>query len=385
MSPSRRSLRVISVQVSNALGRPVTGVELEVHVNGKVFQTVRKNMETPVRIKFSPGVPVTIVAKIPGHPPQKKEIGITASECNFVFKGAGTPTVLIVCAKDCEQAAVLATCDSYSEETIGRSNDSNIYREGIYRRKRDGHIRKVLIVTSGMGNLSANSVTTQALISFPGLEHILMVGIAGGCPNHEKPAEHVRLGDIVVVDYRGIVQYDNIKASEEGARHRSYPQKPSARILQAATQLDAEAALGKRPWEEWVDKGAEAYKSAARPDDKLDVLHVGEEIVLHPSDPDRSPRLPRVHRGAVASADTLQKDPRIRDSLRDKWDVRAIEMEGSGVQNAAWMQGKDIMIVRGICDYCDRYKNDRWQPYASLVAAAYARSIIEILPEDWFP
>ena len=71
--------------------------------------------------------------------------------------------------------------------------------------------------------------------------------------------------------------------------------------------------------------------------------------------------------------------------LRDKWDVRAIEMEGSGVQHAAWGQGKDAMVVRGICDYCDHNKNDVWHPYASLVAAAYTRAMIEVLPDQWFP
>jgi len=74
-----------------------------------------------------------------------------------------------------------------------------------------------------------------------------------------------------------------------------------------------------------------------------------------------------------------------RAEIPDKWDVRAIEMEGSGFQNAAWMLGKDVMVIRGICDYCDAYKNDDWQPYASMVAAAYARVMIETLPDEWFP
>jgi nucleoside phosphorylase len=47
--------------------------------------------------------------------------------------------------------------------------------------------------------------------------------------------------------------------------------------------------------------------------------------------------------------------------------------------------GKDVMVIRGICDYCDTFKNDDWQPYASLVAAAYARAMIETLPDEWFP
>jgi len=31
-----------------------------------------------------------------------------------------------------------------------------------------------------------------------------------------------------------------------------------------------------------------------------------------------------------------------------------------------------IMIVRGVCDYCDNHKNDQWQSYAALAAASIA-------------
>jgi nucleoside phosphorylase len=319
----------------------------------------------------------------------RQELGLSTSRCDFMFRGAGAPVVLIVCAKACEEAAVRATCDWISPKSFSRENDTNIYREGIYLQSDGRMIRKVLIVTAGMNNLNANSVTTQALISFPQLKHILMSGIAGGCPNHQKPPEHVRLGDIVVPDYRGIVQYDHVKATLERGeavrKPRSHPQEPSAAMLQAATQLDTGAALGERPWEAWISKGIQVFKAAVRPPDTSDVLHVGAQVVPHPHDPEHRDGQPRVHRGAVASADILQKNPNVRDMLRDKWDVRAIEMEGSGVQHAAWAQGKDVMVVRGICDYCDHNKNDVWHPYASLVAAAYTRALIEVLPDEWFP
>ena len=204
-----------------------------------------------------------------------------------------------------------------AEDPPGRQNDTNIYREGIYLRS-DGRIRKVLIVTAGMNNLNATSVTTQARTSFPQLEHILMSGIAGGCPNHQRPAEHVRLGDIVVPDYRGIVQYDHVKATlvngEEVRKPRSHPQAPSAAMLQAATQLDTGAMLGERPWEAWISKGMQVFNAAVRPPDSSDVLHVGAEVVPHPHDPERREGHPRVHRGAVASADILQKNPNVRDN-----------------------------------------------------------------------
>ena len=55
-------------------------------------------------------------------------------------------------------------------------------------------------------------------------------------------------------------------------------------------------------------------------------------------------------------------------------------MEGSGTADAAWSARRDYLVIRGICDYCDTHKNDDWQRYAALVAAAYARALIENLP-----
>jgi nucleoside phosphorylase len=378
--------QTLTIQLLDGKKRTLAGpdVELELHIDGKRQQRIVKKTEKPVRLKFPPGHETMVVAKVAGHEPQSIMVGPDASHHNFTFKGAGKPIVLMVATKDCEAAAVRAICDHYGKPT-STATDSNVYRIGQFLVGEERAIRKVLMVTSGQGNQAAGAVTTQALISFPDIEHIILVGIAGACPNPAKPSEHVRLGDIVDVDHRGIVQYDNVKESPKTVQYRSHPQKPSARMLQSATDLDAEAELGKRPWEKWIALGTERYTGAARPRDESDVLHEGKEVIGHPVDPKRRSSHPRVHRGAIASADTLQKNPAERDMLRDKWDVRAIEMEGSGFQNAAWMQGKDAMIVRGICDYCDPFKNDDWQPYASLVAAAYARAMIETLPDEWFP
>lgn len=387
MSATEREKRQsFAVQIVDGRGKPFggPGVELELYVDDVRQQTIGKKTAESVRLKFPAGHKTWILAKVPGFAPQGVGVGPSASHHEFRFKGAGQPIVLIVATKDCEAAAVWAICDLYGGP-VGPANDPNIYRIGTFLTGPEKTPRKVLMVTSGMGNQAAGAVTVQALNSFPGIEHIFLVGIAGGCPNPAKPAEHVRLGDIVVADHRGIVQYDDVKTTATAVQYRSHPQKPAARMLQAASSLDTEAALGNRPWESWITHGLKTYDDAGRPSDSSDVLRDGTEVIPHPSDPKRRPGHPRMHRGAIASADTLQKNPNQRDMLRDKWDVRAIEMEGSGVQNAAWMLGKDVMVIRGICDYCDAHKNDDWQPYASLVAAAYARAMIETLPEEWFP
>jgi nucleoside phosphorylase len=90
--------------------------------------------------------------------------------------------------------------------------------------------------------------------------------------------------------------------------------------------------------------------------------------------------MPRIHRGLIGSANVLLKDAQYRDELRDRLGVRAIEMEGSGVADGAWLDGVGYLVIRGICDYCDGNKNDLWQGYAALAAAAYARAVLEVLP-----
>jgi nucleoside phosphorylase len=120
-----------------------------------------------------------------------------------------------------------------------------------------------------------------------------------------------------------------------------------------------------------------------RPPATEDVIHDKGAVVAHPDDGRRQDH-PRVHSGAIGTADTLLKDDVKRDDLRDRFGVRAIEMESSGLQSAAWSLGKDIFVVRGICDYCDENKNDVWQNYAAVVAAAYARALVEAMPAEWF-
>ena len=57
-------------------------------------------------------------------------------------------------------------------------------------------------------------------------------------------------------------------------------------------------------------------------------------------------------------------------------------MEGAGVADAAWNQTEvsHYLVIRGICDYADRYKNDDWHGYAAISAAAYLRSLLDIQP-----
>lgn len=289
--------------------------------------------------------------------------------------------VLLVTALPKEAAAVKATFDS--RELLGVPSDPNLYEIGVY--ENNNLRREVLTISSGMGTLNASALTTNALRSFPQLEHIVMVGIAGGCPNHQRADEHVRLGDIVTSGGNGIIAHDFVKETIDKREIRSAPQKPSAALVKMAAHLQAEELLGQRPWEaiaaSALDRLGDDYR---RPPVAADVLHEGTSKVVHPNDSKRRDGHPRVFSGVIAAADTLLKNATTRDQLRDQFDARAVEMEASGVQNAAWHANKDVFVVRGICDYCDKAKGDDWQSYAALVAAAYGRALVEAMPEGWF-
>src|SRR5690606_35253332 len=49
-------------------------------------------------------------------------------------------------------------------------------------------------------------------------------------------------------------------------------------------------------------------------------------------------------------------------------------MEAAGLQNFP------SLIIRGICDYADSHKNKRWQQYAALTPAAYAKELMFTIP-----
>ncbi|WP_224655019.1 5'-methylthioadenosine/S-adenosylhomocysteine nucleosidase [Mesorhizobium sp. CO1-1-2] len=293
---------------------------------------------------------------------------------------ANAAKVLIVTALPKETAAVKATLDV--RERVGVVDDPNFYELGVFHDEA-GHERAILLATSGMGTLNASALASNAIRSFPNLQHVIVVGIAGGCPNPEKPDEHVRLGDIVISDETGILASDFVKETREGREIRSFPQKPSAKLLGMANHMRSEAILGRHPWRDIVSSVLkDRLPDYRRPASETDILHEGAAVVAHPQRADVAN--PIVHSGGIAASDTLQKNPVQRDELRDRFKVRAVEMEASGIQHASWAQGKDVFVIRGICDYCDDHKSDVWQQYASLVAAAYARSLIEEMPIEWF-
>lgn len=83
---------------------------------------------------------------------------------------------------------------------------------------------------------------------------------------------------------------------------------------------------------------------------------------------------PAVHYGLIASGNTVMKSAQHRDELRDTENVCCFEMEAAGL-----VDNVPCLVIRGICDYSDDHKNDAWQPYAALAAAAYGKDLLRVI------
>lgn len=82
------------------------------------------------------------------------------------------------------------------------------------------------------------------------------------------------------------------------------------------------------------------------------------------------------HYGLVASANTPMKEARARDKLAADKDILCFEMEAAGQINHS-----PCLVLCGICDYSDSHKNEEWQGFAAMAAAAYAKDLLcQIMP-----
>ena len=283
-------------------------------------------------------------------------------------------TIGIITALEKEFAAMRAVLVDCVEHRVPGPGAGHRYVLGRVESTHGG-THQIALALADMGNNVASARAALLLEHFPAVDSILMVGIAGGVPCPSNANEHVRLGDIVVSNKRGVIQYDMVKLKEI----RACPLPPSASLIEAVRLLAADELIGKRPWDKHINSLLTTFKQK-RPSITNDKLHApqDQEIILkHPRDPKRTKGIPRVFQGPVASANELLKDPVKRDALRDKFGIKAVEMEGSGIADATWSIGKGYLVIRGICDYCDQHKNDVWQEYAATVAAGYTRALLE--------
>lgn len=288
------------------------------------------------------------------------------------------PAVGIITALPLEYAAMEAMLKSPIKIQVPGDGAGRLYSHGQINAA-DGSEHSVILTLADQGNNIAAIRATRMLNQFPSVKIIVMMGIAGGVPAPNKPEHHVRLGDIVVSNKKGIIQYDFKKEHSDAEEVNCSPIAPSAALLDSVRLLQAGELAGRYPWEAHISAGLKQLKWK-RPPKKTDVLvdSIDPSVTLpHPRDPSRRGANPRLFVAPIAAANTLLKNPSKRDLLGVVFGVKAIEMEGSGIADATWSIERGYLVVRGVCDYCDSKKTDLWQNYAAVVAAAFTRALFE--------
>ena len=312
-------------------------------------------------------------------------------------------TIAWIAALPIERAAAEAMLDEEHAPPKGFSRhqtDTNLYTWG---RVGEHNIVIASLHAWGYGTTSAATTASSLLASLPAIRVGLLVGIGGGIARPDEGYD-IRLGDVVVSKPSrttgSVYQYDLIKA-KPGDKREMMPffGRPPMVLLKALALIQADherkeskvpqllrEMLEKNPKMGKQSKKSPAYVYQGGPSDRL--FEASYEHLLGPDcsgcdgarevqRDSRETTDPEIHYGIIASGNTLVKDSRTRDRiLADVGeDCICLEMEAAGL-----MDHFPSLVIRGISDYADSHKNDRWQRYASATAAAYAKELLAYVP-----
>ncbi len=300
-------------------------------------------------------------------------------------------TVGLICALPLEMAAVRTMLD----ECHGRPAHRHLADTNSYYL---GRIGEHNVVAAGLpsgspGSVSAATVAAHMQYTFKSIRFGLVVGVGSGVP---CASDDIRLGDVVVSTpgdgSGGVVQYDPVAAASEGRFVRTGAlNKPPQVLLTAVADLAADHLMDGNRISSILARTAEGKPSLrariARPPDELD--HLFQAHAAHVSDaatcagcdsallvdrPTREDEGPVVHYGVIASGNQVLNDGRTRDKLRAQCKVLCFEMEAAGL-----MDNFPCLVIRGVGDYADAHKSNRWREYAAFTAAAYAKELLSIV------
>jgi nucleoside phosphorylase len=301
-------------------------------------------------------------------------------------------TVAWVCALAFEAATARAMLKKTHPKLPQPTGDNNAYTLGEIA----GHNIIIAYLPSGVyGTTSAATVAAQMRSTFPFIRFGLMVGIGGGIPNTRND---IRLGDIVVSHptgtMGGVIQYDYGKTIAGGVfQQTGIMNQPPQALLNTIAKLRADQMLGSSQSltaivSDILKRFVELMHQCSRPIQEQDHLYHAEYV--HPKNEDtcikcNKERLihhelqqsedPQVHYGLITSGNQVIKDSQMRDRLAKEHGMLCFEMEAAGLINQL-----PCLVIRGICDYCDSHKNKQWQGYAAIIAAAYAKILLTMVP-----
>ncbi|KAI9660928.1 MAG: hypothetical protein M1821_009255 [Bathelium mastoideum] len=298
-------------------------------------------------------------------------------------------TVGWICALEIEEIAALEILD---EEYDDFRPQTHLADPIVYSCGRIGEHKIVVVRVAEYGTISTAKCATHLCHAFPHIRFVLMVGVGGGVPSE---AHDIRLGDVVVSkpveQSPGVIQYDLGRQHRDGFERVGSLNKPPTCLMAADNWLSTAHKRGRGQFTKLLDgllrKNDNTKQNFVVPKPDTDVLyksdfsHVGAantdctqcEISPAKSVVQRKEtrKHPLIHRGTIASGNTVVKDTSMRERIREQHNALCLEMEAAGLMNDL-----PCLVIRGISDYCDSHKNQSWQAYAAAAAAAYAKELL---------
>lgn len=292
-----------------------------------------------------------------------------------------------ICALPIEIAAARCLLDASHPDLEQPRTDTNSYALG----RINSHNVVIACLPSGAnGTTSAAIVAKQMITTFPNLSFGLLVGIGGGVPPIARSTPDIRLGDIVVGipngSFGGVIAYDYGKTIADGDfLPTGSLNHPPFSVLTAVSNLRASYLADKGLVGDILDNAVAKYPAFESPGPSCDILHdtctnpglpISEAPIVQRAA--RSSDLPQIHYGTIASGDRLIKHGKTRDQLASRHDILCVETRAAGLMD---IDKFPCLAIRGICDYADEFESREWEPYAAIVAAAYAKELLGIIPK----
>jgi hypothetical protein len=233
------------------------------------------------------------------------------------------------------------------------------------------------------------------------------VGCGGGVPNYSDSTRHPRRGDIVV-SYPESNEDDDDQQNFVYA-HFDLEKTQTASKIVSKTWLPVSSELykivnnirktynpklnKKYRWEEHLEEGIESLYNeeldCRRPNEDKLFFTVGEKSVIevnHPEDLSSSTDrrqfgFPTLRFGKVGGGEKVVREENLRHSISEQFGITCFDQDIDQVMESIEGNRKEsFIIIRSIVDYVDGTTSKEWQPYASLCAAAFMRTLISELP-----
>ncbi|KAI0379047.1 hypothetical protein F5Y04DRAFT_290521 [Hypomontagnella monticulosa] len=280
-------------------------------------------------------------------------------------------TVALICPVQTEYVAAKAFLDEeHGQVELTDHCDKNTYTFG----RIGEHNVVILSLRDSQGKLVDIITIGKTVRSFPNMRFSLIISVAGGAPSRDHD---IRLGDVVVGS-------------------ATYPKEPPPLIRTVMQNLEVRY---KRQGHELggaimtiIHNNPGLQEKYQRPDSNTDKLYVS--FFTHTGGRDasciatcgddkstlvlREPRgadedSPVIHYGPIASSKELPDNALERDAFAEKGVLCFALGDPTLMDNLPCLQ------VRGICGYSDTHNNRRWEGYAIIAAAAYAKDILNTL------